>query len=353
MTFGPDHYVPVLKVKLNEKAALGSLPPSLKSRITPLLEIVERRSDRALAAHMTTAFKDLAPSVRGYSRCFLDAREIAADGPAAAAEVFQRAAAAGMVFTPVTGISRGVDVVAALSHRGRGLALRLTREELEMGDLAGRLHEFLSHSELAAEQTDLILDLGPVENLVVEGVAALSEAFLAEVPNHATWRTFTLSACAFPSSMGGVERNSHKLVERTEWIAWLNRLHARRGSLARLPTFSDCAIQHPAGVEGFDPLTMQVSASIRYTLPEPWLLIKGESTRTTRPSLQFPNLAQKLVYGPLRAFYCGERHCAGCDGMKAAADRATGFGSPGVWRRLATIHHLTMVREGLAVLPWS
>ena len=38
------------------------------------------------------------------------------------------------------------------------------------------------------------------------------------------------------------------------------------------PTFSDCAIQHPVGVEGFNPRTMQVSASVRYALPDQWLL---------------------------------------------------------------------------------
>lgn len=40
---------------------------------------------------------------------------------------------------------------------------------------------------------------------------------------------------------------------------------------------------------------MAVSASIRYTLPEEWLLIKGESTRRTPAVRQFPALATKLV----------------------------------------------------------
>ena len=40
MNFGPDHYVPVLKAKRGEKAALLRLAPVLQSRIIPLLEIV-------------------------------------------------------------------------------------------------------------------------------------------------------------------------------------------------------------------------------------------------------------------------------------------------------------------------
>lgn len=352
MTFGSNHYVPVLKVKLNEKKALGSIPWSLQRRITPLLEIVERKPDRTLDAHLETAFRDLAANVRPYARCFLDAREIAGDGSEAASEVFRRASSAGMVFTPVTGISRTADVAAALSDRTRGVALRLTREEFESGGLSGRLRRFLSMNGLTPEGTDLIVDLGPVDELIMPGVAGLSEAFLAEVPDHEKWQTLTISACAFPQSMGGVTRNSHSLIERTEWIAWRDRLHARRRSLTRLPTFSDCGIQYPTGVEGFDPNTMQVSAAIRYSLPEQWLLLKGESTRTVRASIQFPDLANALVYGSLQNHFIGQEHCTGCAKAKAAAGHVKGFGSPGVWRQLGTIHHITVVMQGIASLPW-
>ena len=84
MTFGPDHYVPVLKVKRGEKKALRSVLPVHQGHITPLLEIVERKA-ATVDAHLNNAFDALADSVRPYSRCFLDAREIAADGPTAAA----------------------------------------------------------------------------------------------------------------------------------------------------------------------------------------------------------------------------------------------------------------------------
>jgi hypothetical protein len=273
MTFGPHHYVPVLKVKRGEKTALRQISANLRAQITPLLEIVERKPDKALAEHLDTAFKELAESVRAYPRCFLDAREIEPDGPQAAVEVFRRASNAGMAFAPVMGISRTVNVAAALGHRTHGLALRLTRAELESGNLATNVGAFLRLNELAPEELDLIIDLGAVEDLIVDGIATFTGAFMAEVPHHERWRTFTVSACAFPMSMRGVDRHSHDLVVRSDWIAWRDHLYARRHGFPRLPTFSDCAIQHPLGVEGFDPRIMQVSASIRYTLEEAWLLI--------------------------------------------------------------------------------
>lgn len=353
MTFGPNHYVPILKIKRGEKAALRSIDPGVQQRITPLLEIVERKADKAtVEAHLDTAFRDLANSVRPFARCFLDAREIAPDGPSAAFELFQRASAEGIAFTPVTGLSRSADVEAVVNQGTLGVALRLTRAEFEKGRLATRITAFIRNRHLDPERTDLIVDLGTVEHLVAEGVVALTHAFLAEVPDHRSWRTLTVSACAFPMSMRGVERHSFSLVDRVDWIAWRDGLYGRRAELRRLPTFGDGAIQHPTGVEGFDPRTMQVSAAIRYTLrqPEAWLLIKGASTRITLPSEQFPALATRLVYGVHRHHYRGESHCAGCRGMKAAADGAARLGSAEAWRRLGTIHHITTVMESLASL---
>ena len=354
MNFGPEHYVPVLKVKKGEKEALALVEPSLKQRITPLLEIVERKAEKkaTVEGHLVTAFKGLASSLVGYARCFIDVRELASDGAAAAASVFDRADADGIVFTPVTGLSRTADAAAALRHRTHGIAIRLTRAELEAGGLAARIGPFIQTYGLSPGEVDLIVDLGELDELIVEGIVALTESFLGEVPDHGTWRTLTVSGSAFPISMGGVDRNSHDFAERAEWVAWRDNLYANRSAIVRLPTFSDCAIQHPKGVEGFDPRIMQSSASIRYTTADSWLLVKGEGTRKAVPSVQFPRLATTLVYGHLKSSFVSSAHCAGCSSIKAAADGAEGFGSAGTWRRLGTIHHLTSVVGDLRALPW-
>jgi hypothetical protein len=354
MTFAGDHYVPVLKVKRGEKTALQLIAPGLRSRITPLMEIVEWRKDLkpTLTAHLATAFKGLAESLRTYPRCFLDARELAPEGTTGAEEVFRMAAEGGIRFVPITGISRTADVEAALNYRGQGLALRLTREEFEAGGLAGRVRDFVSVHKVTQESTDIIVDLGPVDEMIAEGIVAFASQFVNAIPDPATWRTLTLSASAFPLSMGVVERRSHAFVERTEWLAW--REYLRTGAqLPRVPTYSDCAIQHPAGVEGFDPKLMQVSAAIRYALDESWLLIKGESTRRNAAKVQFPELAKQLAYGHLRQHFAGERHCEGCRSIKAAADGRSGFGSAEAWRRIGTVHHVTHVMQALNAPPGS
>lgn len=351
MIFGPDHYVPILKVKRGEKKALQTIATSIQSRITPLLEIVER-TNKSIDEHLDNAFRDLGKAVAPYRRCLLDAREIASDGPIVAAKVFKMAASEGILFTPVTGITRTADVAAAIENQENGIAIRLTRQEMEAGNLASKLQEFIVRYGLSNNQVDLIMDCGPVEDLVTIGIKNLVVDFLNAIPNHNSWRTFTISTCSFPKSMGVVNRNSAALVERSDWKAWRNWLYTRRKNLGRLPTYSDSSIQHPSGVEGFDPRLMQVSATIRYTLKEDWLLLKGESTRNISPSIQFPSLATQIIYGQHHVHFAGEDHCAGCESMKAAADGVVGYGSAEVWRRLGTIHHITMVVEGLNDLSW-
>ena len=346
MTLGPTDYVPVLKVKRGEKSALREIPYGDRRRVAPLLEIV-RRTDKELDDHLLTSLSGLSESLDGYQRCFLDTHEIAADGPPGAHETFRRAADAGIPFTPVTGLTRRAYPAAALDFSSNGLALRLSRRDFEQGILPQGIPGFMATHGLVPENVDLIIDLGALDDFVTAGVIAFGAAFLNEINCQRRWRSLILSGCAFPRSMGVVQRNSYDYIQRMEWITWRDNLRAVAGQVDRLPTYSDCAIQHPEGVEGFDPSYMQASASIRYTLKDDWLLIKGEGTRLVPAREQFPQLATRLVYGMHRFEFMGGDHCPGCRSIALAADGAPRLGSPEVWRRLGTIHHISTVLQQL------
>lgn len=147
---------------------------------------------------------------------FLDARELEPEGKAAADEVFDRAAREGLRFIPVTGLTRTSDVSAALRHGSRGLAIRLTRDEFEAGNLASLEQSFITRHAINRATTDLIVDLGPVGDMVAAGIARFAIQFLTDVPNPGRWRTLILSASSFPMSMGIVHRNSHSMEPRGE-----------------------------------------------------------------------------------------------------------------------------------------
>ncbi len=359
-SFGPDHYVPVLKVKESEKLAMRRLAPSIAARMTPLLEIVERRAKPAkkkgapdamptVDQHLTSAFKGLALSVAPFSRYLLDCREIAGDGPAAVVDAFSRAVALGVPFTPVTSIGRAADVRAVMKHNTHGVAIRLSLEEFEAGMVHTKLPRFLGLHDLSPSKVDLIVDLGAVDHMVADGVEVLAGAFLADVPTPEAWRTLTLSACAFPSSMSVVGKNSQTTVERMEWNFWRHALYEQRANLARLPSFSDCGIQHRNGVEGYNPKVMQSSAAIRFAAQTEWLLVKGESIQQQGGN-QFKALARAVRDEPALAIDAA--HCAGCEGVHLAASDPKGFRTLKKWRELGTIHHITLTAGTLGALPW-
>ena len=349
MTFGPRHYVPALKLKTGEKDALAILSSATKQSITPILQVVERIGTKPIDKHIETAFKKIQPAVAGLPRFFIDPVEIAPAGAVAAKAVFNGCRSLGVPFTPVVGLSRPPDLTnAAMQAVGRsGLAVRLTRADFEGGTLASSFTAYLATHSISAAATDLIVDLGPVEDMIADGIATLAESFIASVPHLARWKTLTLLGSAFPKSMRHVDRDSHGYVDRAEWVAWRDHFRKAGPSLSRPPTFGDWGIQHPAGVETFDPVKMQASAAIRYATDSKWLLIKGRGTRKMSPAKQMPGLAAQLATGQLRKAFAGAHHCAACALIVAAANGAPKLGSLTKWRQIGTAHHITTTVEAI------
>lgn len=151
--------------------------------------------------------------------------------------------------------------------------------------------------------------------------------------------------------MQHVDRDSHAYVDRAEWLAWRDHLRKTGPSLARPPTFGDWGIQHPAGVEKFDPMKMQASAAIRYATDAKWLLIKGRGTKKLSPGKQMAGLAAQLATGPHKKAFAGAHHCAACALIVAAANGAPNLGSLTKWRQVGAAHHITTTVEAIQKLP--
>lgn len=96
-----------------------------------------------------------------------------------------------------------------------------------------------------------------------------------------------------------------------EWIAWLNACYARRGASAPAH-IRGRAIQHPSGVEGFDPRIRACRRRFGYALDDKWAPMKGISIDGALPSIQFPQLASKLVSGGASSIFCGAGDCPSC-----------------------------------------
>ncbi len=90
---------------------------------------------------------------------------------------------------------------------------------------------------------------------------------------------------------------------------------------------------------------MRMSASIRYTTDEHWVVARGRNIQQYGSS-QYRDLSQRLTNMP--DVFNGAEFSAGDRYMKDCADGTEGFGNPMTWRWVGTNHHLTFVVRQLA-----
>lgn len=193
-------------------------------------------------------------------------------------------------------------------------------------DHVARLLEAIGVNNLAT--TDLILDLGDVGPDV--GRATLvARSVLAQTPRAAEWRRFVLAAASFPENLSELSAATTSRLPRVEWHLW-QRLRRRGVSTRRDIVFGDYAIAHPIPTE-LDPRTMRMSASIRYTIPDEWLILKGRNVREHGFD-QYFELSRQLVQLP---DYSGEEFSWADRWIMRCAQREIGPGNAGGrWERI-------------------
>jgi hypothetical protein len=149
------------------------------------------------------------------------------------------------------------------------------------------------------------------------------------------------------------EPGNHR-IPRSDWLAWKTAV-LWSGTRQRNPSFSDYTIQYglyKEPVEGCNP-----SVSVRYTLDEEWLIMRGDAIRakaTSDPEERRPGREQwwghaqllcgnpKLFYGKSYSWADGFIHEKSLGGKK--------HGNHEIWLRAGINHHMTVVSRQIAKL---
>lgn len=355
--FDHRHYVPILKGRDGEYGALNSMPPALRDRITPLLELPptpwdfeEETPARTIDVHLGKVAQKIERAWGASRPLFLDFLWIAdtermVDGGHPVESVLSSARRRGLAVIPVVGLLRGEDYLAACArtiHQDRrGACIRLQREDFvdfgDFGDLDTEVGRVLATLHLLPQDADLLLDLRSLARPIdIDSAIAL----ISRVPNLGNWRTFSLAATSFPQNLTGLPPSDCSIIPRQEWNTWTNIIRRRP---SRLPTFSDYAISHPEPSE-VDPRVMRPSASVRYTTHGAWLALKGRNLRDHGYE-QFHDVCRELIR---RAEYCGRVFSWGDEYIDDCASQRVGTGNLTTWRKVGTSHHLAFVLSELA-----
>jgi hypothetical protein len=289
--FNSRHYVPILKWKAAEQKALESLSDKEKKFISPLIQPVmpqpkrpkegeKEKTREEQLEEVITKFKEKIPGIPmqilsswGTTPIFVDFSLIY--DPSLRVQGFKEVLtigeSLGLFLIPVVNLSSDREIKktgSSLAKKyGHGLCLRLVRADFTAPEkLSQGIRDLLITSSLSEKDIDLLIDLKDGNDDSVS-VVNLTQ----KIPNILKWRTFTLASGAFPLDLRDCKIGIN-FLDRSDWKKWLNQVNSKK--LKRDPSFSDYTIQHPIYKESL--LLFSPSASIRYTLNDEWLVMRGQ-----------------------------------------------------------------------------
>jgi hypothetical protein len=196
----------------------------------------------------------------------------------------------------------------------------------------------------------ILLDFGFLEETEIAAKTALAARALNTIGGISDYASVIAAATGFPFNLSGLAKDDR--VVRSE-ILLFEQLKGLQ--LNRFPTFGDYCIAHPEVDDEMDPRLMNPSPSIRYTSLREWIILKRRrKALKTKPSKSRVK-TKKRDYTPFlqvcrdlmkREEYCGPKFSPGDAEIQNRA-RGTrtrpGPGSPMIWRKIGTSHHLTFV----------
>ena len=347
-------YVPVLKGRQGELAALGSIQPITRQAILPLLEIVPgsvEESERP--GQLRTVINRTAKRLQTWagSRLLLDAgflppEAAPRDDFGALGNFVLGAIDQGVDATPVVHLDDDPQVYrdAATLHAElhHSVAIRLGTEDLDEDseDIETALTELLGTLRAERREVDLILDLGVVNgDLSVRAGARLVADALRGLTAMEEWGNVIVTGGAFPSDLSAFE--PWNLGEAPRYDATLYDHLRQRRRLPRIPTFGDYAVTHPALVTG---LPYPAAPQLRYCVADRWLVLKARRN-DPRGHEQFYDVCERIASHP---DFVGA--ALGNADARIVNPRAKGPGNAATWREVGTTHHLDFVVRRITTL---
>lgn len=360
--YAANHYVPILRWKRGERFALAKLAANIRSAITPLVELTPKMFEAPVKGRslglkpepsevLFQASKGLLKDW-GNAPVFVDFWHIDGQIPPSIANkrpleyMADEARRMRLALIPVTSLGRSAEHQEAVRHvtaiDERGVCIRVTPEDVLQQDFRQQLQNLLKKLTAKRDQVHLILDYQ-----VFDGDKPLPQDLLNRIPHIEEWRTLTLASGAFPKDLQeytpGIQR-----IDRNDWLTWLRVLDQRRS--ARKPSFADYTIQYGRYVE--PPGNCNPSASIRYTLAEQWLVMRGEGIMNKKGPGREQWPANATLLCEREEFY-GSTFSSGDRYIYRVSNGDENHGSPETWIRAGINHHMTLVARQIGALGGS
>ncbi len=301
--------------------------------MTPLINVIPVPWNHApdspkktVKAHLDNIIAYIKKSWPGDYPLFLDLMYVASSNEAiedrhAAIYFFEILCQYGQKIIPVTGLDRDdnyQNAIKSIIRRHKlGICFRIQQDELDdLDELADALDSLLRTFNVETTSCDVILDF---QALPLQDVRDP----IPKIPE--------------------MKADTTMLIPREEFTIWQNVII--NGDIARLPSFGDYSIQHPA-IEDVDFRKRKIPVSLRYATTTHWLVYKGREKNRFGHN-QFNEICSALVR---RHEYSGSNFSEGDNYINSCARNTAGPGRPEEWRRVGFNHHMTLVATQLANL---
>ncbi|QIT12082.1 beta family protein [Clavibacter michiganensis] len=354
------HYRPFLLARAGEFAGLSRLT-ALQSSISPVFCIPERawdyensRYSKSHEDHISGVPDRLVSSWEG-GEGFLDLSLIDSDdlvdGKHPALYIVEATDAGSVALTPLLNSASSpayrLAIEAIHEEFNRGAAIQLLQADWTTINPTA-LTELMESVSLSPHEIDLFIDFEGADGPVAE-VAIATE--LASLRGFGNFRSVTVGGASFPD-LAGVPLGVTEYA-RNDWNVYTSVQHKLVEQASPTPDFFDHVVQNPDLIElGVDPRVLSISAALRYTVSEKWLVAKGGlfkgrgTTSKGGAALIAPLIA--LVRHPEFATPIRSLADDWIEAVIADGDRP---GAPQKWREWATVRHFEVVAHQLANLP--
>lgn len=349
-------YVPLLKGKRGEFRALKRVPLSKKAEMTPLFDVPRLSADsgedppETLDVYLRRKAAGVGWAWDCEDRCvYIDLFDASPDertetGRHPLAAVLEYLRSTYIKAIPTTGLDRAdsyQDAVATIvSTDRRGACIRILREDMtSVRSLSASLNDVVRRLGCSRGDVDLLMDFRKLESQEAEYIRNTAAKVTNGLPTISEWRSVVFAGSNMPSSLGEeIEPGHTGEIDRLEFSLWQN---LAQSSLKRVLAFGDYGVVHPDIAYFDDPKLLDVSAAIRYTLPDRWLIHRGRSLRR-RGSAQYHDLSRALRERPE---YMGPTFSWGDEQIDLRARRSDRPGNPESWIAFGTNHHLVLVAK--------
>lgn len=219
-----------------------------------------------------------------------------------------------------------------------GVALRLTLRDLGDERLQNRVHAALLKIVALPSQCILVLDLSGADFSATESVAEFIVGAFQRVFEIGRWRRIVTTATSYPEK-NPAEENGEVLLQRNEWDAW--NIAVNHDSVIRQNLmYGDFAADSSKFV--FSGGTTPIR-HYRYTSEKGWFVVRGSKSIELKATMV--DVATRIVKS--RHFLGKNFSTADRFIFETANGAASGPGNAMIWRKVNTIHHLTLIIRDL------